>query len=176
MAWPAAGDTRGIVALPEVGDEVVVGFEHGDIERPIVLGVLFNGQDKPGDDLMKTNDSSSVAVVMPRDFVTKVDGKVTTTAQQDITLDSTQGAVKISSDQGQMTLTAQQAVEISSSGATTKLSGTSGTTIEDQAQITINASGTMSIQANGSLSISAPSITVSADGVLQLSGSEVMIG
>ncbi|HST62836.1 MAG TPA: phage baseplate assembly protein V, partial [Longimicrobium sp.] len=43
-----AGNTRGVGFLPEVGDEVVVGFEQGDTERPLVLGSLWNGADKAG--------------------------------------------------------------------------------------------------------------------------------
>ncbi|NEO88140.1 MAG: VgrG-related protein [Spirulina sp. SIO3F2] len=43
---PGAGSSRGLHCLPEVGDEVLVGFEHGDIHRPLVLGGLWNGTDK----------------------------------------------------------------------------------------------------------------------------------
>ncbi len=43
-----AGNGRGVGFLPEVGDEVVVGFEQGDTERPLVLGSLWNGGDKAG--------------------------------------------------------------------------------------------------------------------------------
>jgi uncharacterized protein involved in type VI secretion and phage assembly len=175
IAWPAAGKTRGIVAIPEVGDEVVVGFEHGDIERPFVLGVLFNGQDTPGEFLVDTEETS-VAVQMPRDINLKTDGKVTTVAQKDITIESSQGAIAIKADQTGIKLTSMQALELSSTQATTKLSGMSGTTIQDQATITINANGSLSIKSNGAVEIQGSTLQVSATGILQLSGSEVMIG
>ena len=42
MASPAAGGGRGFEMLPEVNDEVLLGFEHGDVQRPYILGVLWN--------------------------------------------------------------------------------------------------------------------------------------
>ncbi|MGK7908607.1 MAG: VgrG-related protein [Synechococcus sp.] len=42
-----AGKQRGFDCLPEVDDEVLVGFEHGDIHRPFVIGGLWNGKDAP---------------------------------------------------------------------------------------------------------------------------------
>lgn len=44
---PGSGASRGWNVLPEVNDEVLVGFEHGDLARPFVLGGLVNGVDKP---------------------------------------------------------------------------------------------------------------------------------
>lgn len=44
---PHAGADRGMYFVPEVGDEVLVAFEEGDIGRPLVLGSLWNGVDKP---------------------------------------------------------------------------------------------------------------------------------
>jgi type VI secretion system secreted protein VgrG len=43
MLTPHAGADRGFMFMPEVGDEVMVGFEDGDPERPYVLGCLWNG-------------------------------------------------------------------------------------------------------------------------------------
>lgn len=42
-----AGADRGLEFLPEIEDEVVVGFEMGDIHHPYVLGGLWNGKDLP---------------------------------------------------------------------------------------------------------------------------------
>ncbi|MEL6382827.1 MAG: VgrG-related protein [Cyanobacteria bacterium J06626_18] len=42
-----AGSDRGFDCLPEIDDEVLVAFEHGNIHRPYVIGGVWNGQDKP---------------------------------------------------------------------------------------------------------------------------------
>jgi uncharacterized protein involved in type VI secretion and phage assembly len=44
-----AGKNRGWFFIPEVDDEVLVLFEHGDINRPLVVGALWGGKDKPPD-------------------------------------------------------------------------------------------------------------------------------
>lgn len=47
VASPMAGKKRGIFFLPEVDDEVLVVFEHGDVNMPHVIGSLWNGVDLP---------------------------------------------------------------------------------------------------------------------------------
>jgi phage baseplate assembly protein V len=47
VAQPYAGDGYGAYFVPEVGDEVLVAFVHGDMRMPVVLGGLYNGKDKP---------------------------------------------------------------------------------------------------------------------------------
>jgi uncharacterized protein involved in type VI secretion and phage assembly len=47
VAAPMAGKDRGCYFLPEVEDEVLVAFEHGDPSFPYVLGCLWNGKDSP---------------------------------------------------------------------------------------------------------------------------------
>jgi uncharacterized protein involved in type VI secretion and phage assembly len=42
-----AGKDRGTFFIPEVGDEVLVAFEAGNIRYPYVIGALWNGQDIP---------------------------------------------------------------------------------------------------------------------------------
>jgi phage baseplate assembly protein gpV len=47
VAMMGAGDDRGWMVMPEVQDEVLVAFEQGDLQHPIVIGALWNGKDKP---------------------------------------------------------------------------------------------------------------------------------
>jgi uncharacterized protein involved in type VI secretion and phage assembly len=76
-----AGGGRGTYFLPEVGDEVLVSFDHGDIEQPYVLGGLWNGKDKPPE--TNQNGKNDKRVIKSRS------GHV-------ITFDDTQGAEKVS--------------------------------------------------------------------------------
>ncbi len=47
IAQPYAGNGHGSTWIPEEGSEVLVGFVHGDMRVPMVLGCLYNGTDKP---------------------------------------------------------------------------------------------------------------------------------
>ncbi len=42
---PGAGANRGIYWFPEINDEVLVAFEHGDMHRPYIIGGVWNGTD-----------------------------------------------------------------------------------------------------------------------------------
>jgi type VI secretion system secreted protein VgrG len=42
VAQPLSGSDRGVFWVPEINDEVLVAFEHGDPDRPYVLGTVFN--------------------------------------------------------------------------------------------------------------------------------------
>ncbi len=45
MVSVGGGGQRGVTFMPEVNDEVIVGFEGGDPRKPVILGALFNGKD-----------------------------------------------------------------------------------------------------------------------------------
>lgn len=40
-----AGNGKGAYFLPEVGEEVLVAFENGDVNKPYIIGFLWNGKD-----------------------------------------------------------------------------------------------------------------------------------
>lgn len=56
-----AGDDRGIDWLPEINDEVILAFEHGDIHRPLVIGSVWNGMDIPPEQILDAVESGSAS-------------------------------------------------------------------------------------------------------------------
>lgn len=53
VAMPMSGGDRGMFFMPEVGDEALVAFEHGDFDHPFVIGFLWNGVDKAPEKTIK---------------------------------------------------------------------------------------------------------------------------
>lgn len=49
VAMPSAGAGWGSQYIPRVGQEVVVDFLEGDVDRPLVTGVVYNGRQRPPD-------------------------------------------------------------------------------------------------------------------------------
>ncbi|OWP83635.1 type VI secretion system Vgr family protein [Flavobacterium davisii] len=48
VVTPYAGKGKGMHIIPEVGEEVIIGFDNGNAERPFVLGAMFNGKASAG--------------------------------------------------------------------------------------------------------------------------------
>lgn len=81
VATLMAGDGRGAFFMPEVGDEVVVGFELGNLDRPVILGALWSDQDKPPQQA-DTSQTNHVRTIVSRaghevTFDDSPDGKIT---------------------------------------------------------------------------------------------------
>ncbi|WP_244898991.1 type VI secretion system Vgr family protein [Chromobacterium violaceum] len=49
VAMPSAGAAWGHQFIPRIGQEVLVNFIEGDIDRPLITGVLYNGSHPPPD-------------------------------------------------------------------------------------------------------------------------------
>uniref|UniRef100_UPI000CDEE950 type VI secretion system Vgr family protein n=1 Tax=Aquimarina sp. I32.4 TaxID=2053903 RepID=UPI000CDEE950 len=79
MITPHAGADKGFHFIPEINEEVMVGFEGGNAERPFVLGALYNGSQNPSPWQSQNNDIKAIR----------------TKSQHTITLDDSNGAEMI---------------------------------------------------------------------------------
>jgi phage baseplate assembly protein V len=55
-----AGPSHGSFFIPEVGTAVVVAALHGNLDEPVVIGCIYNGQDKPTADHVRKREIASV--------------------------------------------------------------------------------------------------------------------
>ena len=145
-----AGKDRGAMVISEVGDEVLVAFEHGDIRSPYVVGGLYNGVDTPKAGPNDVVDSGS-GEINRRSFVSRrghridfldqagqADGVTISTGDSKLKLqlDAVGTTLTIHSD-GTVVVEGSQGVTIDGSSATVelkggniKLTGSQGVTID----------------------------------------------
>jgi|SRR5829696_4532149 len=155
VAALAGGKDRGTLWLPEVGDEVLVAFDKGDIDHPFVLGGLWNGVDVPpetNDDgqndtkLIRTRSGHQVKFF---DKAGQESIEIKTKGGHVVMMDDTAGSAKVeikdSSGQNKITIdTAGNSLTIES-GLSLKIKSQS-IDIEAGASMNIKATGTISIQ------------------------------
>jgi len=155
LAVLAAGENRGTLWLPEVGDEVLVGFDKGSIEHPFVIGSLFNGKDVPpetnsdGENNTKMFRSRSGHQVKFFDKQGEESVEIKTNGGHVLLMDDKTGSaqvqIKDSSGRNQIVIkTSENSVTIES-GLSLKIKSQS-IDIEAGASMNIKASGTLTIQ------------------------------
>lgn len=108
-----AGSGYGSVFVPEKGDEVLVAFVHGDMRYPIVLGGLYNGEDKPPTARTEGRDQKMIRTrhgheVLLDDTRSKAAIRITSAAGHVVELDDQGKAIRITAAEGgSVTVTAQ---------------------------------------------------------------------
>jgi uncharacterized protein involved in type VI secretion and phage assembly len=151
-----AGNDRGFYALPEVGDEVALIFERGDMRFPCVVGAVWNGKNTPPGS--NSDGKNDVRVFKSRkghvfEFNDSTDAPSVTVSLSD--------QKKVVIDQNGIRLD-------DNSGNTLKISTQDGS-------ISIVASGTLSLQGNSVSIVSQGTLSISASATLSVSGTTVNI-
>lgn len=147
-----AGNERGMFFRPEVGDEVLVAFEHGDPRRPYILGSMWSETDKrPKDDGNNKENNWR--------FIRSRSGHV-------VKLDDTKGKEKIEiidKDEKRRIVidTSEQKIRIASDGGDVEIKVSSGNvSVDASGNITMKAQGSISIEANGTLTLKGSKVEI----------------
>ena len=148
LATPMAGKDRGVVMIPEIGDEVLVAFEREDLRFPYVLGALWNGKDTPPIANDDGNNDKRIIQSRKKHYLLFDDGSsgVVELAHQKkrkirfddngfSVEDENGNLVKVDSNSGAMTIEAKGQLNIK--GAT----------------VTIEATGTLELKASATLTV-----------------------
>jgi phage baseplate assembly protein gpV len=169
IAVPMAGADRGMQFMPEVGDEVLVAFEQGEIRLPYVLGSLWNGEDKPPRDDPKLRTIKTVSGHVLEFDDTEGSEKITliTQGEHKLILNDTEGTVVLESKGGNVIRMADTppGVSISLSTGSEVSLGPAGLSIDASTAMVDIKCLQATVNASALLSVTAPFVTFS--GVVQ---------
>lgn len=152
-----AANNRGFDCLPEIDDEVLIAFEHGDIHRPYVLGGVWNGQDSPPNSVQENIKNGKVRL---RTFKTRTGHQLQFVEEDNGTkagvyLETTGGHKIRLNDSDRM-------IEIETTG------GHKLTMNDMDGSVTLSSTGNLKIEANGN-------IDIKAGGVITVQGSLIKL-
>ena len=147
-----AGFDRGIQFVPEVNDEVLVGFEMGDIHHPYVIGGLWNGQDQP-----PGSDATSGGKVVRR-WIASRSGHTIIFDDSDsgggITLiDSSQTSISFDAQNKKLTISSQGDLEINAMGNLLLEASQNLTLKSAQGQVEIQGATGAKVESNATVDI-----------------------
>jgi uncharacterized protein involved in type VI secretion and phage assembly len=177
------GKQWGALFTPEVGDEVLVGFEFNDARRPYVVGGLINGNNQH--DLLSTAVAGSgpMAHVAQRGIVTPTGNRIILDDDQAPAAPApNKSAITISDKDGKMVIVVDKkngAIQITAdstappSKITIEQKGTGG-------EISVKAAGNVSVEAAapGQLSLKGGAgVSIDAgQGMVEVKGSMIKLG
>lgn len=156
-----AGANRGSFFLPEIGDEVIVGFINDDPRHAVMVGMLHS--------------SNKPAPLTAQDANNKKG--FTTRSQMHVSFDDDKKIIVIDTPAGNSITLDENAtkIEIKDQNNNKITMDTSGIKIESPKNIELKAGVNLTISAAASLSISAASLSVKADADVSMQGATAKI-
>lgn len=184
------GGTRGFLILPEVGDEVLVAFEQGDINKPYVLGNLYNGKDAPPthaiaggkvkERIIQTRTGHKIRMVDEDggdNFIEIIDAKGNTSIKfdaqnQKISMNSS-GDIELTS-KGTIKMTATRNIELKATGSVS-VNGTQQVNVEGSTGVSVKTNANLDLTATGQAVLSGTGMTkVTSNALMQIQSSGIM--
>jgi phage protein D/phage baseplate assembly protein gpV len=166
---PHAGKDRGMFFIPQVGDEVVVAFEHGDTRRPIVIGSLFNGKDKPPADLLAATSGSGgkdprFGIKTPHEALVDSKQQMTLRSHEKMTVEVKKDGEKATGD-----------YLLDATGKVTQKAATEFA-IDAGTSVTIKGKGSISVEATGGLTLKGATVDIQASAAVNVKGAMINLG
>lgn len=156
-----AGKERGAFFMPEIGDEVIVGFINDDPRDAVLLGMLHSSA-KPSPITPSDDNNEKGFTTRSKMHVSFNDDTKT------ITIDTPAGNKILLDESGQK-------IEITDQSTNKITMANNGIKVESPLNIDIKAGTVLTLSAGASLSISAPSLSIKADANVGIEGAMVKL-
>jgi len=158
-----AGKSRGMTFIPEVNDEVIVGFEAGDVSRPVVLGGVYSTKNAALDYGVANGAVGKRQIVSRLGHVIELgDGDSPADQRIGLTLAGGEFVVDLSKQGLTAKVPSGKPVSISSGEAKLEIDGSGNITISGQ-KITIK--GTQDVEISGLNVKAKANVAVEASGL-----------
>jgi uncharacterized protein involved in type VI secretion and phage assembly len=163
-----AGSGRGQVVIPEVGDEVLIGFEDDDVTRPVVLGGLFGSTAKSPTEAVDANGAVVTRALTSRlgHSLIMSDGTTPATQHVQLAIAGLEHALRIGKDRADLKVPSGIPLKITSGSAFIEFDGNGG--------IVIDAT-TIKIKATSKVEITATDVEAKANAGLKLQGTQASL-
>ncbi len=150
------GNNRGNVFLPEINDEVLIGFERGDTRHPVVLGGLFNGKDAfAGDAGVLSDGKIAYRRITSREghVIELSDGPADNKMHVMVTTKGGQ-KLRLGDDGGEITYTSGKPFKIVIGSSSIEFDGNGNIAIK-ATKVTVDAKTDVAITANANVTVKA---------------------
>lgn len=171
-----AGDQRGLSLLPEINDQVIVGFASGDINRPFVLGGLWNAKDAPPTKQGEVAPNGNVEIRELKSRVGHVIRLTDTSGKEKIEIiDKTKGnsIVIESSGGGKIVIACDGPVTVTSKQTAT-IEATQNVVVKATSNVEVKGLN-VSVEAQAKLALKGAIVDISGSGPVKISGAVVQI-
>jgi len=161
VAAADAGDGYGSVVIPNVGQEVVLGYVDGDPAVPVVLGQLFNGKAAPPHTIDPDKNEVRTFVTPGGHAITLDDGDkphvtVLSGKGHSVVIDDDKGAVVLThKDSGNAVTVSGDGIELNASQGDIVLSAASGSVKIDAATFEGKANGPSKFESSATFDLKA---------------------
>jgi type VI secretion system secreted protein VgrG len=191
MSNPHAGKGKGIYFIPEEKEEVLVGFEGGNAEKPFVIGAMYNGNETSGfkspkndKKVIQTRSGTNIMFDDAKGSITITDKSgantivlngtdtISISSANKIAVSSNHisfsGAESVSIDSKKVTLSGSESIVLGSGKASLNLEAGGNKATLSGLDVTVDGTNTSTLNGNSKVTVNATGQTIISGAIVKL--------
>ena len=196
LAMPYAGKKYGTYFVPEIGDQVLVVFEDGNIEKPFVIGciptinstfVSQNADEQNEHKVIKTRNGNTISILDCEEGEGEKDKIEIKTSKEELQLimdnenhnvaiqnKSKNNKISMNTENGELTINVEKKLKLKVGDIEINMNGESGNISIECSKYKLSAQSSIKEESGGMTSLEAENVVVSANTSLKAKGSSTL--